>query len=815
MELFEYEKKHLGYLRSHLAECTVLLKCSGDFPLEKPGRIAAYGSGVRRTAKGGTGSGEVNSRYFVSVEQGLTDAGFEITTKNWLDAYEAVYTDARKKFIRQLKAEAKAAHANAILYGMGKVMPEPDYAFSLDGEGDTAIYVLSRVSGEGSDRRPVRGDVKLSESEKRDILALNRKYSRFMLVLNVGGAVDLSEVQDVKNILILSQLGVDTGSALADILLGRQNPSGKLTTTWSAWEDYCTVGTFGEHNDTRYNEGIYVGYRYFDSVGKKALYPFGYGLSYTTFESRIDSAEAEGTAVTVRMTVTNTGKRPGKEVEQVYVSAPEGRLDKPYQELAGFAKTSELAPGASQQLCMTFDIRDLASYDESRAAYILEAGQYVVRAGNSSVNTTVAAVIELETEAIVKQVRNACGKPDFADWKPERPSVEEDLSGVPVLRLGDIPTETVVYDAEEPVDDAVRNLTDEQLIYANIGAFDPKGGTLSIIGNASTNVAGAAGESTAMLKKWGFPSAVMADGPAGLRLTREFYRDETGAHGVGEAGMPETFLEFMPAPMRYLMKRISGKKKVPKGKTVEYQYCSMLPIGTGLAQSWNLDFAEGCGDLMGDEMERFGVHFWLAPAMNIHRSILCGRNFEYYAEDPYLSGKMAAAVTGGVQKHPGCAVTIKHYCANNQETNRYGNNSVVSERAMREIYLKGFGICVKEAHPRGVMSSYNLLNGVHTAERRDLSQDILRSEFGFEGVIMTDWVVGGSIMCSKKDIYPAVKPHMVAMAGGDLFMPGGKQDYADMTKALKEGKLTRQQLMINASRVYRTVRYLTKTRALL
>lgn len=810
MELFDYEKKHVQYLRSHLAECTVLLKNSGGFPLEAPCKIAAYGPGVRGTIKGGTGSGEVNSRYFVNVEQGLEDAGFTVTTKGWMAAYEAMYAEARKGFVQQIKAEAKAAKVNPAIYGMGRAMPEPEYELPLDGGGDVAIYVLSRISGEGNDRMPVGGDVKLSATEKRDILELNSKYRKFMLVLNVGGAVDLSEIQEVRDILALSQLGVDTGSALADILLGKQNPSGKLTTTWSAWEDYCTVGTFGEHNDTRYKEGIYVGYRYFDSVGKKALYPFGYGLSYTTFTNKTDSVELNGTVVTVKATVTNTGKLPGKEVVQVYVSAPDGKLDKPYQDLAGFAKTAELAPGASGQVSITFDIRDLASYDESHAAYILEPGKYIVRVGNSSVDTAVAAVIELDREATVKQVRNTCGKPDFIDWKPEKRTEEVIFADIPILKLGNIPTETVVYDAEEPIDEAVEDLTDEQLVYANIGAFNPKGSFMSIIGSASTNVAGAAGESTSMLKEQGFPYVVMADGPAGLRLSQQYYRDAKGAHAVGSFGIPVTVLELMPVPLQWLTKLLNGKGKAPKGAKVEYQYCTMIPIGTALAQSWNLEFAHACGDIVGEEMELFGVNFWLAPAVNIHRSILCGRNFEYYSEDPLVSGKFSAAITNGVQSHPGRATTVKHYCANNQEYNRYGNNSIVSERAMREIYLKGFGICIRESQPHAIMTSYNLLNGTHTAERRDLSQDILRSEFGFEGIIMTDWVVGGDVMTNKDDTHPTVRPRLIAAAGGDLMMPGGKQDFDDMMKGVAEGSLTRHQLMVNATRIYWMVNKLTK-----
>ena len=810
MEMYEYEKKHLKRLRSALAECTVLLRSNGDFPLAEAGSIAAYGNGVRKTIKGGTGSGEVNSRYFVTVEQGLKDAGFTVTTNGWLDAYDAAYVAARKQFLADIKAEAKAKHTMAIMYGMGKVMPEPEYRLPLDGAGDTAIYVLARTSGEGNDRNPVGGDIKLSATEKRDILELNRKYAKFMLVINAGGVVDLSGLDEVKNILILSQLGVETGAALADILLGKQNPSGKLATTWSAWEDYAPMDDFGDPNDTRYWEGIYVGYRYFDTVGKKAFYPFGYGLSYTSFDIRDVSTKVHGDKITVSARVTNTGDYPGKEVVQVYVSAPDGKLDKPWQDLAGFAKTSELAPGASETVEITFSMKDLASYDRETAAYILEKGSYMIRVGNSSAHTQAAALAVLDRTVTVLQARNVCGKPDFTDWKPVKKRSEPVDADLPVLTLNaeSFGAETVSYDRHYEIDDAVKGLTDEQLVYANIGEFS---GSMSIIGAASKNVAGAAGESTSRMVQLGFPAMVMADGPAGLRLSQQFYRDQKGAHAVGQAGLPESITEFLPPFLQWVMKLFVGGAKAPKNTKIEEQYATALPIGTALAQSWNLDLAQACGDIVGDEMERFGVHLWLAPALNIHRSIRCGRNFEYFSEDPLISGKMAAALTRGVQAHPGCGTTIKHYCANNQETNRYGNNSQVSERALREIYLKGFGICVKESQPKALMTSYNLLNGQHTAERRDLSEDMLRCEYGYRGIIMTDWVIGNGIMNSKADIHPAVKPQLVAAAGGDLFMPGCKADFKNMMAGLSDGSLTREQLQINATRVYRMAKELKKS----
>ena len=805
--MYDYEKQHLDTLRAHLAECTVLLKTNGDFPLSEAGKIAAYGCGVRKTVKGGTGSGEVNSRYFVNVEQGLKDAGFEITTTPWLDAYDEMYVKARKQFLVDLKAEAKAHHQVAVLYGMGKVMPEPEYQIPMEGEGDVAIYVLARNSGEGNDRDPVSGDIKLSATEKRDILALNEKYPKFMLVINAGGAVDLSEVQAVQNILVLSQLGVETGAALADILLGKQNPSGKLATTWSAWEDYFPMDDFGDPNDTRYHEGVYVGYRYFDSVGKKALYPFGYGLSYTSFAIGAIGAEVNADQITVTATVTNTGAYAGKEVVQVYVSAPQGKLDKPYQDLAGFAKTSTLAPGASEKVSVTFSVKDLASYDEETAAWILEKGNYIIRVGNSSVNTQIAAMAVLSETVTTLQAKNTCGKPDFTDWKPENiPATHVDAS-IPVLVLdGAVISEAVGYELQHEIDPFVEKLSNEQLAYANVGEFS---GSVSVIGQASRQVAGAAGESTNKLLELGFPAMVMADGPAGLRLCQQFYRDEKGAHGIGQAGLPESIAELLPSIAQWAMKLLSGSGKPPKNAKVEEQYATAIPIGTALAQSWNLDFAKMCGDIVGDEMERFGVHLWLAPALNIHRSIRCGRNFEYFSEDPFISGKMAAALTLGVQAHPGCGTTIKHYCANNQETNRYGNNSQASERALREIYLKGFGICVRESQPKAVMTSYNLLNGTHTAERRDLSEDILRCECGFRGIIMTDWVVGGGVMNSKADIHPAVQAKLVAAAGGDVFMPGCKGDHKNILQGLSDGSVTRQQLLINATRMYRMAKELT------
>ncbi len=793
MLMNDYEKENIKILRGLAAECTVLLKSKGDFPLSAPEKIALYGSGARQTIKGGTGSGDVNSRFYVTAEQGLEEAGFTVSSKAWLDQYDAVRKEAYGQFIADLKQKAKQQHVNPLVLGMGAVMPEPAYSIPLDAEGETAVYVLGRVSGEGNDRIPDAGDIKLSATEIRDILECTRKYPRFMLVLNVGGVVDLSPVvSQVDNILVLSQLGVVTGNVLADLLLGTSVPSGKLTTTWSAWEDYSTIGTFGDPTDTLYKEGVYVGYRYFDSVGKQAMFPFGFGLGYTVFSLGQPTAVLEGTTVRVSMDVTNTGRFAGKEVLQVYVSVPWGKLDQPYQSLAAFAKTKLLAPGDKETVTASFRMEDLAGFDTETAAYILEKGSYVVRAGTSSRDTVPCTLVELDDTVTVRQLIHVGGTPSFTDWKPEEIKFQLP-ENLPVLKLSadafaDL-KHPVPFQSSAAAKKKAAGLTDEQLIYLCIGAFKEGLATfVNVIGSASSNVAGAAGESCG--KVAGVPALVMADGPAGLRLSQHYTRDSKGhAHAIGSA-FPAGMEELLGKRAAMMMKLTQRK---PKGEILD-QYCTAIPIGTGLAQSWNLALCETCGDLVGQEMERFGVDLWLAPAFNIHRSPLCGRNFEYYSEDPLISGLVGAAITKGVQKHPGRGTTIKHFCCNNQELCRYNSNSQVSERALREIYLRGFQICIAESQPRALMTSYNLLNGIHTSERADLMKTVLREEWGYEGLVMTDWVVS---FINSKSKYRAAKSAPTIAAGNDVFMPGCPGDYKLALTALKgknpEFTLTREQ----------------------
>lgn len=802
-KMLPYEAEHLRQLRPHLAECTVLLKKNGDFPLKDAGPIALYGSGARRTVRGGTGSGEVNSRFFITVEEGLEAAGFTLTTKGWLDAYDRIDDAAHRKFIRELKRSAGLNPVRAVTSCMGAVMPEPEYELRPEGEGEAAVYVLARISGEGSDRKAVPGDLLLTETETRDILYLQKNYRKFMLVLNTGGPVDLSPVLETENILVLSQLGTETGAVLADILLGKAYPSGRLTTTWGAGAGCARIGDFGGKDDTRYREGIYVGYRWFDTTGEKPLFPFGFGLGYTAFAWSGTAIRMEGETVFTETDVTNTGKRPGKETVQVYVSVPAGKLDQPKQMLAGYAKTRELAPGETERVTVSFRLRDLASFSEADSAYLLEPGRYVLRPGRNSAEAVPAGILLLTETVTVRKVRRALGTPDFTDWKPEALLPENLPEDLPVLRVDPeaLIREEIRYDVQEQTDKEAEALRDEELARLTVGSYGPGWGFTSVVGSAGKTVAGAAGETTGALKSRGIGSLVMADGPAGLRLSPEFFRDEKGAHSLSPL-LLRSMMEALPGIVSWLLKRMAVKPG--KHDRVETQYATAIPVGTAVAQSWNPAFAELCGSIVGKEMERMGIHLWLAPALNIHRCVLCGRNFEYYSEDPLLSGKTAAAVTRGVQKYPGRGVTLKHYAANNQETSRFNNNSIVSERALREIYLRGFETCIREAQPRAVMTSYNLVNGVHASERQDLVGDVLRREFGFDGLVMTDWTIAGT--GENGAAWPEAQADRISAAGVNLIMPGSKKDVRRILKALQQGRLSREQLVRNASGVIRLIR---------
>ena len=799
-----YEKENIQILRESASECTLFLNKNEEFPIREPCSVLLIGSGARNTIKGGLGSGDVESRYYSTCEEGLENAGFKITSKDWLDKYIL------------LKEEKINEHLDYLddIYntykGKGFAMvafPEYDYDLNINEEekSDIAIYVLSRNSGEGIDRRLIKGDALLTDTEIKDILYLNKKYKKFMLVLNVGGVVDLSPVKEVSNILLLSQLGVVTGDILADIILGKVNPSGKLTTTWASINDYKFMKEFGNFDDTNYVEGIYVGYRYFNSAGIKPLYPFGFGLSYTNFEISKISLKNEKEKILIEVKVKNRGNNSGKEVVQVYVSPSQHNVDKPYQSLVAFKKTPLIKSSEEIIMNLEFNLSYVARYDEKKAYYILDKGKYIIRVGNCSENTTIYGYIKLENDIIIEQLKNINCNPDFEDYKPEI-LVKDNLTNIEnlILKKNDFKEKKVVYEYEYQTDPLISNLNDKELAKLCIGNYQDRSKSGSLLRET-----GLAGSTTTNVK--GITNYLsMADGPAGLRLAKIYSRDYLGYHRLSENPMiVNNFRNYEILGEIPLNNNQKKEIDLSHYTNIIFQYTTAIPIATALAQSFNEDLLQKYGNIVGKEMKIFNINLWLAPALNIHRNILCGRNFEYFSEDPLVSGKMAAALTRGVQSHKNRGTTIKHFAGNNQEFNRLNSNSKMSERALREIYLKGFEIAIKESNPYAIMTSYNLINEIHTSQNPQLLINVLRCEWNYTGLIMTDWSHSyrNEYEASK---YPPQNAFDIIKGGNNLMMPGGKSDYNLLIKKLNDKLLTRDDLLSCASKVYEIVKLLNK-----
>jgi len=793
-EINDYEIRNQSILDEHLGECTVLLRKNGDFPISSnQKRIHLYGNGIRYTVKGGLGSGDITPRKFDTVETAFKNAGYEILTNDYLDAFDSCYQKAYDAYIKSIQAEFDYENAYGFVANhFSIVMNEPECDLPVQKEGDLALYVLSRNSGEGFDRSYVKGDVLLTDTERNTILTLARGFKKFMLVLNTSGPVDLSGLDEVKNILVLSQLGANTSNALVDLITGKKYPSGKLATTWAKSDQYAI--NMGNFTDTDYTEGIYVGYRYFDTADVDVLFPFGYGLSYTEFESSVSKVDLKGDKVSVKSTVKNVGKYKGKEVLELYLSKPNDQLDEPYQVLVNFGKTDELAPNKKENVKLEFHLADFASYDSQLQSYVLNAGNYIVRIGNSSRNTVPCAIIEVPSRVIVKKVQNQLPSPSFQDLKLR--SYKEDskssLNQVKKFKLDVKSIKTTVVDYDKPfkINEAVKSISTEEKVKFVIGAHSTEPW-----GSYPLTVAGSAGE---IYKYKDYKPVILSDGPAGIHIARDYFINEYGAPQSTEGVFSDRTLAIVPDDARPSIEFLFPH--VPENVTLYHQYTTPLPIATAVAQSWSVKFAEKCGDIVGTEMNVFNLNLWLAPAMNIHRSILNGRNFEYYSEDPYISGMMASYVIKGVQKHKNAFTTLKHYIANNKETNRSFNSSNMSERAFREIYLRGYELAIKYGNPKAIMSSYNLINGVHVNQHVGVIANVLRKENNYNNIIMTDWIFNGMFVPGSK--YPDYSPYEIIKSSVDVIMPGNVDFYNNVLEAVKENKLTMEELEACVSRIY-------------
>ncbi len=755
---------HLDLSRKAAAEGAVLLKNKNEaLPLKRGEKVALFGIGTVDYIKGGSGSGDVYTLYTRNLLEGMEQKPVQLY-KPLADFYRS-FLEAERVRIAPLRNEevwamekmpygfARSREDSRIRlkYKIGEPALSDSQIADAAAFAQTAIISLSRISGEDWDRIPKAGDYYLSEAEQDLIDRVTAAFSKVIVVLNIGGIIDtkwLAENDKLSGALLTWQGGTEGGLAAADILCGDVNPSGKLTDTFAAsFDDYPSSAGFDAHVEyVDYTEDIYVGYRYFETVPgakQKVIYPFGYGLSYTTFSLSEMYAYCDGEHITVTATVKNTGNMAGKEVVQVYYSAPQGLLGKPAKALAAFQKTKLLTPGESETVTMTFRVKDMASFDDlgkcQKSAYVLEQGVYRFYAGTCVANVTeVAYTYEIkESFRVVEQLVSRCYPIALEERMLSDGSMEKLPVGGSVNRECPVHTPIAVQPPKETVhlnqvgveitpEEFVAQMTNEELAellggHENIGVSN----TCTFGGN----------------KRLKIPNFATADGPAGLRLSPE-------------CGIPTT----------------------------------AWPVGTLLACTWDPELVMQVGIAGAREVKENNLAIWLTPALNIHRNPLCGRNFEYYSEDPYVSGKMAAAMVRGIQSQR-IGVCVKHLACNNKELNRTASDSRVSERALREIYLKGFEICVKEAQPWTVMTSYNLLNGIHTSESVDLTEGILRQEWGFDGMVTTDWGV-------KND------PVLEVKAGSDMKMPDGYPQ--ELLAALESGSLARADLEACAVRLVST-----------
>ena len=823
---------HNEVSQSIAAQSCVLLENNGVLPLKSTTDIALFGNAATATVKGGTGSGIVNQRERDWIDTAFEDAGFTITTP---EEYRT--------------AVGRGVVATGF---MGSKLPDDveitDEWIATAKTADTAIYAIARNAGEGMDRTAEKGDYYLTDIERANIEKIADSFENVIIVLNTQ-IMDVSWVHEIENIdavLFIGYGGQRTGAACVEVITGQVTPSGKVSTTWANdIYDYASSqagfsSLDGNTTTEYYSDGIYVGYRYFDTFGIDVAYPFGYGLSYTDFSIEVEDVAADADYVTVSAKVTNEGTEySGKEVVEVYYSAPDGALEKPYQEMAAYAKTDELAPGENQVLTISYKTSDMSSYSEELAAYVMEAGEYVIRVGNSSRNTHVAAVAVLEKDVVTEQLSNQLQLEDGA--------VLNELSkdgAVPITYGGE---EEEISGAKRIVLDEVTylgnnaSLNDQETVTTYIFASDAQGytpdshnlKTAAVAGIIQNNegeggyqttsyeevvkvvqdlpegitkdtakltdvvagtitleqfVACLSAEEMALLANGGSTSAVgcIYDdngeviayshsmlGNIGRTTTKLFDTRHIPvlSHSDGPAGI-RCDQDGVVSPKINDDNKIGGtyfqstngvviSKTDPEADTY-YVYPTAFPSGSNIACTWDVELARAYGEAVGAEMSEYGVTAWLAPGMNIVRNPLGGRSFEYYSEDPVVTGMTGAYVTAGVQSHQGVGVTVKHFYANNQENNRTAVNNVLSERTAREIYLKGFEITIKQAQPMYLMTCYNENNGWPGGDNYDALNDIVRGEWGFGGYVMTDWGGGQS------------SPHISMHAGNDMIMSGGK-----------------------------------------
>lgn len=726
-------------------EGIVLLENKGDIlPLKEGTAINLFGKGIHQFRNGAVGAGKITPRYSVDLKEAIRESEVFSLNEELVEFYACDEDE----------------------------IPAPDLLASARRKSDTAVILITRAAGENMDCSSAKGEYYLSDKEDLLLKKLSEEFSHTVVILNVGYPIDVTFIEkyDVDALLYTGFGGMLGGPAIVKILSGEENPSGKLTDTWA--KDYFDIPSSrnfydcadkprldaecSAYVDTYYEEDIYVGYRYFTTFHKKAAYPFGYGLSYTSFVIEPEEVCYRNEKLHVKVRVKNMGKRAGREVVQVYIRKPDGELEKPERELIAFEKTGCLKSGEEQEIFLEIPEKHLTVYSEEKAAYLLEAGNYDVFAGNC-VGAPRCGGFRIQEEKIVKQVTNLMVLQEEMDVLSKRAAKETYPSGrksgicegkttfLPYARRksykatfsGKKPEVKLTFDdvRKDPsrADDFTAQLSIEELA------------RLSVCASAGWGMEGI-GEAGRMFRLEGFdiPDFPVSDGNSGVNLR------------VPNIGMPS---------------------------------------GVTICSSFNRELAEAVGRVIGEEAKLLHMPMILAPALNIHRNPLNGRQPEYFSEDPYAAGVMAGCYARGLES-AGVGACIKHLIANNCETSRKRNQSILTERALREIYFKAFETAMEEHMPAAVMTAYNACNGRPTAADPELIQGFLREENGFRGFVMTDWTS-----------YDTAEVAEMVEAGNCWITPGSTDDtYTSLIiDGVKDGRIQPGRLRENVSYILKTI----------
>lgn len=821
-----FEEKHREEVRKAAGRGIVLLYNNGCLPLTPGGNLALFGYGARHTACCGYGAASIASRMKTSIGDGLAACGFTITTGGYLDRLDRAVEEEKEAHFAAIRKRGGSLYERLIYMYLHPFRPLAQVKITEQDVQDAscrrAVFVITRLSGEGADRKNEPGDYQLTGEEKQNLLFLSEHFGQLIVVLNTVGPIDMNFLLGLKHlgaVLFTGLCGGVTGAAAADVLTGRTLPEGRLTQSWPRhYEDAPSSKTFGgnDHNtdDEPYSEDLFVGWRYYDTFGVPCAFPFGYGLSYTTFAEEVRDVSLQGEKIRMRVRVTNTGKHfAGRQTLQLYASEPEE--DRPLRTMAGFAKTGLLQPGQSEELILSAALRDLAVFQEKEEAFVLTGGRHLLFVGTNAERTVPAAVLQVPEERVLEKVTKIPGCEKTPLDSRKRRELGPIPANLPVLTLSDVEEQESgesTASEPDPAEKFAFGLSDDQLMLlcCGDGAMEEsaEGGNLVCVSAGSLKttqeetlrelIPGASYTSTCLLSS-GIPNLPMADGGGGLRLLADFVMDGRGQVQTDGITALQNGTELLTMDEKRAMR---GREEGTDCEAFE-QYTTALPMPLVMAQLWDPDTWQALGRLVSEEMKQYGVRLLLAPGMNIIRNPLGGRNFEYYSEDPMLSGRCAAFFIAGIQQDPETGACIKHLACNSQEENREGMNARVSERALREIYLRGFEIAVKKAHPKAVMTGHNLINGRNCAESRWLLTDVLRGEWGFSGLVMTDWGTTSKNTYQRK-YGPSSCPECIK-AGTDLIMPGSREDIKELKDALDQGTLQRQDLVNSAANVLRVI----------